>query len=110
MSSINDIRQMNFLLLRAVQFTTSQEGFGRAVGLSQNVVSQIEGKKRVISSYLARKLEKEFSLPIDWMDRDNAGLMLSSDEFALVNCVRNIPESIRQPLLLFIGALEVRTD
>ena len=73
--------------------------FGRAIGLSQSEVSLIEMKNKEITPYLARKIEKEFLLPPEWMDRDNAGLLLTANEFDLVTSFKKVPSKIQQLLL-----------
>ena len=85
---MSDDRVDNFRLLYDVVLPTNQADFGRALGLSQPDISGYNTRKKPISDYLSRRIEKEFGLPKGWMDRPNARLMLTADEYDLLMKVR----------------------
>jgi len=72
---------------------------GPTINLTQSEVSQIETEKKEISNYLARKIEKSYSLPDGWMDRDNASLLLTAEEFEFIGSLRRLSAEIREHLL-----------
>ncbi len=93
------IRFSNFRILRAVLLVTTQKDLGPTIGLSQPDISQIEREKKEISNYLARKIEKSYSLPDGWVDRDNASLKLTAEEFEFIGSLRRLSDEIRERLL-----------
>lgn len=109
LTSIEKVRRQNFRIFRAVLFDdVSQRQLGRALNLTQTEVSQIETGKKSISSYFARRIEKSFSLPEGWMDRNNADLRLTEDEFKLVSALRELPIDVRRKISDLVNALDAK--
>jgi transcriptional regulator with XRE-family HTH domain len=109
LTSIEKIRRRNFRIFRAILFDdASQRQIGRALNLTQGEVSQIETGKKGISQYFARRLEKEFSLPVGWMDRNNADLRLVESEFQLVSALRELPVEVGRKILDLVNVLSAK--
>ena len=103
---MSDIRRENFNLLYSVALTATQDDFGRAIGLNQSEVSQYNTGKKAISNYRARDIEREFKLPAGWMDRANARLLLSADEYELIERVRQRGDGTAKSLVQLLDNLK----
>ena len=108
-NKLQELRRANFRLLLVAIYTTQQE-FGQAIGLNQTRVSQINMGDREIDDRFARKLEREFGKPTGWMDRDNFGIGLTAEEFALIIATRTLALPARLSLLQFLEAVANAKD
>ena len=85
---MSEHRLDNFRLLYEVILLATQKDFGKTIGLNQSEVSDYNMGKRKIDDLLSREIEREYALPTRWMDRPNAGVRLTTDEYELLLRVR----------------------
>ena len=80
--------------------------------INSNLLSQIATNKKDMPDDLARRIEKELSLPNGWMDRDNkSAILMGHTDFNLYFKTKNLPPAAKNSLLNFLEySLNPTTD
>lgn len=105
------VRAANLRLLRHSVFNTDQTPFANTVGIAQSKLSRLESGKDPLDGELARHIEKSYSLPMGWMDRDNSDFFLNSEEFELVKNIRGLTLEQRKAVIsLFDGIMKLASS
>jgi len=105
---MNKIRSANLRLLRHGVFDTDQIHFAETVKISQSKLSELERGKVTFDDSLVRSIENGFELPSGWMDRDNSGFFLTSEEYELIKNIRALkPEQQNTVVNLLEGVTKL---